>query len=218
MLLEWYRVGWSMDALIDEVGAVFNHVLLAAGRSARRLERLRYQDAFRAYFEIDPLDADLALLIDCSLRQGLAAETARQLTRDGLLDFLIGVALGPTLGTGSWVALTHYPASQAALAELDRHDPRVALRFELYGDGIELANGFQELACPHQQRERFNADNALRSARGLPERALDEYLLGALDFGLPAAAGVAVGFDRLMMVASGAEHIGDVMTFTTEHA
>ena len=95
---------------------------------------------------------------------------------------------------------------------------RVALRFEFYGDGIELANGFQELGHAGQQRERFIADNAERLHRGLPTRSLDEHLLAALEHGLPPSAGVAVGFDRLLMVASGAEHIRDVMTFTTEHA
>ena len=128
------------------------------------------------------------------------------------------MALGPTLGQERWVALTHYPASQAALAELDPQDSRVALRFEIYGDGIELANGFQELGDAVQQRERFIADNAERLHRRLPTRSLDEHLLAALDHGLPPSAGVAVGFDRLLMVASGAEHIRDVMTFTTEHA
>ena len=148
----------------------------------------------------------------------LDADAAASLSRDGLLDFLIGVALGPTLGQDRWVALTHYPASQAALAELDPQDPRVALRFEFYGNGIELANGFQELGHAGQQRERFIADNAARLERGLPTRALDEYLLTALEHGLPPCSGVAVGFDRLLMVASDAQHIRDVMTFTTEHA
>ena len=218
MLLEWYRVGWTMDALIDEVAQLFNSALRAAGRAERPLERLRYQEAFQKYFGIDPLTAETRQLIDCSVANGLSPDTAITLSRDGLLDFLIGVALGPTLGKERWVALTHYPASQAALAELDPQDSRVALRFEFYGDGIELANGFQELGDASQQRERFIADNAERLYRRLPTRSLDEHLLAALDHGLPPSAGVAVGFDRLLMVASGARHIRDVMTFTTEHA
>lgn len=218
MLLEWYRVGWTMDALIDEVAQLFNATLRAAGRAERPLERLRYQEAFEKHFGIDPLTAETRQLIECSVANGLSPDTATALSRDGLLDFLIGVALGPTLGQERWVALTHYPASQAALAELDPQDSRVALRFEIYGDGIELANGFQELGDAGQQRERFIADNAERLHRRLPTRSLDEHLLAALDHGLPPSAGVAVGFDRLLMVASGAEHIRDVMTFTTEHA
>ena len=182
------------------------------------LNKVDYQEAFQKHFGIDPLTAETRQLIECSVANGLSPDTATTLSRDGLLDFLIGVALGPTLGQERWVALTHYPASQAALAELDPQDSRVALRFEFYGDGIELANGFQELGDAVQQRERFIADNAERLHRRLPTRSLDEHLLAALDHGLPPSAGVAVGFDRLLMVASGAEHIRDVMTFTTEHA
>jgi lysyl-tRNA synthetase class 2 len=218
MLLEWYRVDWTMDALIDEVSELFNAVAVAAGRSERALQRIRYRDAFHAHFGLDPIATPTETLSQCSVNHGLDVDTAASLSRDGLLDFLIGVALGPTLGKDRWVALTHYPASQAALAELDPQDPRVALRFEFYGDGIELANGFQELGHADQQRERFIADNAERLERGLPTRTLDEYLLAALEHGLPPSAGVAVGFDRLMMVATGAAHIRDVMTFTTEHA
>jgi lysyl-tRNA synthetase class 2 len=218
MLLEWYRVGWTMDVLIDEVAELFNAVAVAAGRSERALQRIRYRDAFHAHFGFDPIATPTEKLLQCSINNGLDVDTAASLSRDGLLDFLIGVALGPTLGKDQWVALTHYPASQAALAELDPQDPRVALRFEFYGNGIELANGFQELGHADQQRERFIADNAERRERGLPNRMLDEYLLAALEHGLPPSAGVAVGFDRLMMVATGAAHIRDVMTFTTEHA
>jgi lysyl-tRNA synthetase class 2 len=218
MLLEWYRVGWTMDALIDEVAGLFNAVAVAAGRSARALQRIRYQEAFHTHFGFDPIATPTHKLSQCSINNGLDADAAASLSRDGLLDFLIGVALGPTLGQDRWVALTHYPASQAALAELDPQDPRVALRFEFYGNGIELANGFQELGHAGQQRERFIADNAARLERGLPTRALDEYLLTALEHGLPPCSGVAVGFDRLLMVASDAQHIRDVMTFTTEHA
>jgi len=218
MLLEWYRLGWTMDALIDEVAELFNAIVVAAGRSARPLQRIRYQDAFQAHFGVDPIEAPTRQLWQYSIDNGLDADAAGSLSRDGLLDFLIGVALGPTLGQDRWVALTHYPASQAALAAIDPDDARVALRFEFYGNGIELANGFQELACAAQQRNRFVADNAERAERGLPTRTLDEHLLTALEHGLPACAGVAVGFDRLMMIATGAEHIRDVMTFTTEHA
>lgn len=218
MLLEWYRVGWSMDELIDEVATLFNTVLETHGRAPRPLKRLRYQEAFQSHFNVDPLTADHSELLSCARQHGLAADPASTIPRDSLLDFLIGVALGPTLGQNEWLALTHYPASQAALAEIDPTDPRVALRFEIYGGGIELANGFQELASAEQQRARFIADNGERAARGLPTRELDDRLLAALEHGLPAAAGVAAGFDRLMMVASGAAHIRDVLSFTTEQA
>ena len=97
-----------------------------------------------------------------------------------------------------------YPASQAALARLDAEDPRVALRFELYHRGVELANGYHELANGAEQRLRFAADQQARAARGLPTFALDPNLLAALDAGLPDCAGVALGFDRVLMLAAGA--------------
>jgi lysyl-tRNA synthetase class 2 len=179
---------------------------------------LRYQQAFIDALGIDPLVAAHDTLATLAVAQGLAAATAKSLERDGLLDFLISTVIGPTLGRTEWLALTHYPASQAALARLDDADPRVALRFEIYAEGIELANGFEELASAAEQRARFEADNRLRELRGLPRIDLDERLLAALESGLPACAGVALGFDRAVMLASGAASIDEVIAFPTEIA
>ena len=227
-LLEWYRCGWSMAQLIDEVAALLDALCLRAGAARRPLVVRRYADAFREMFGVDPLtasDAALgALARDAGLENGTAGhsgmtEPARTTpTRDDLLDFLVGAKLGPTLGRGEWLALTHWPASQAALARLDTDDPRTALRFEVYADGIELANGFEELADPREQTARFAADNAARRRRGLPQHAPDERLLAALAAGLPPCSGVAVGFDRAVMVATGARSIDEVIAFTTEQA
>jgi len=227
-LLEWYRCGWSMAQLIEEVAALFDALCVRAGAAPRPLVVRRYADAFRDLFGIDPLtasDAALAALArDAGLEDGTAdmagdpGDGADAPTRDDLLDFLVGAKLGPTLGRGEWLALTHWPASQAALARLDTDDPRTALRFEVYADGIELANGFEELADPREQAARFAADNAARRARGLPEHAVDGRLLAALAAGLPPCSGVAVGFDRTVMVATGARSIDEVIAFTTEQA
>lgn len=217
-LLEWYRGGFSMTALIKETAALLDALLTRAGQTPRPLRELRYQQAFRDILGIDPLSTTPDALEALALEHGLTATTAKTLDRDGLLDFLVGAVIGPTLGRGEWLALTHYPASQAALARLDDADPRVALRFEIYADGIELANGFEELASAAEQRARFEADNHLRERRGLPRIAMDERLLAALEAGLPACAGVALGFDRAVMVASGAAHIDEVIAFPTEIA
>ena len=111
-----------------------------------------------------------------------------------------------------------YPASQAALARLDPADSRVALRFELYLRGVELANGFEELTDAAEQRARFLDNQRARAARGLTVPAIDEYLLAALGFGLPPCAGVALGIDRVLMIACGARRIDEVLTFSSEHA
>jgi lysyl-tRNA synthetase class 2 len=149
---------------------------------------------------------------------GLDAPTRAAATRDDLLDLLVALRVGPALGHGRLCAVTHYPASQAALARLDPADPRLALRFELYGDGIELANGFEELADAREQAARFAADNAARRARGLEPQPADSRLLAALESGLPACSGVAVGFDRVAMLATGARTIDEVLTFPLERA
>jgi len=217
-LLEWYRRDFSMGALIKETAALLDALLARAGHPPRRLRELRYPQAFREALGIDPLGAAQRTLEAVAIERGLEATTAQSLERDGLLDFLVGAVIGPTLGQGEWLALTHYPASQAALARLDDEDPRMALRFEIYADGIELANGFEELASAAEQRSRFETDNRLRAQRGLPRVALDERLLAALGAGLPACAGVALGFDRAVMLACCAAHIDEVIAFPTERA
>jgi lysyl-tRNA synthetase class 2 len=217
-LLEWYRIGFDFGRLIDEVAELLDTLARCMGKAGRTLRRLTYREAFARELEIDPLGATEVELERLAIRHGLAAASVVELGRDGLLDFLMGAVIGPRLGRGEWLALTHYPASQAALAQLDPEDPRVALRFEIYADGIELANGFQELAAAGEQGARFAADNAVRAAQHLPEMVIDEHLLAALDAGLPPCSGVALGFDRAVMVVTGADHIDEVIAFPVEIA
>lgn len=217
-LLEWYRRGLAYNELIAEVAELLNTLANAAGRHHRPLRKTRYREAFEQALAIDPLTISWSALVTLAIEHGLDRETAAHLSRDELLDFLMAVVIGPALGKNEWLAVTHYPASQAALARLDPVDARVALRFEIYADGIELANGFEELADAAEQRARFSADNLERAARGLPVIAIDEHLLAALEAGLPHCSGVAVGFDRAVMVASGAEQIDDIIAFPIEIA
>ncbi len=217
-ILEWYRCGSSLNALITEVAALLDTLAKTAGHRSRSLRKMSYLEIFDRALAIDPLNISLTTLIALAIDQGLDREAAARLGRDALLDFLMGVLIGPTLGKDEWLAVTHYPASQAALARLDPVDPRLTLRFEMYADGIELANGFEELVDPAEQRARFVADNRERAARGLPVIAIDEHLLAALAAGLPHCSGVAVGFDRAVMVASGAQRIDDIIAFPIESA
>ena len=217
-MLEWYRVGFDMARLIEEVAALLNALVARVDGTARPLRRVSYREVFQTSLQLDPLEASTETLLKTAVAHGLTGHGVHELGRDELLDFLMGTVIGPTLGQGEWLALTHYPASQAALARLDPADPRVALRFEMYAEGIELANGFQELADAKEQRTRFMADNAARRAQGLPQMPIDEPLLAALEAGLPACSGVALGFDRAVMIAVGAKRIDEVMSFTIEHA
>lgn len=217
-LLEWYRLGFSLDALMAETAELARELLASSGGMPRNIETLSYRDAFLSRLSIDPCTADLESLSGCARDHGLAEGSVATATRDELLDFLVATQVGPKLGRGSLCCLHHYPASQASLAQLDAKDPATALRFELYADGVELANGYVELGDSAEQRRRFEADRQERRRRGLDAHAGDERLLGALDAGLPACAGVAMGFDRVVMLALGEKRIDAVMSFTAEGA
>ena len=217
-MLEWYRVGFDMPALIDEVAELVQALLEVSCAPARAPQRLTYREAFLEHVGVDPLAADRPALEAAAAPAAVSEATLRSLNRDELLDLLMAVRVGPQLGRGTLTFVTHYPASQAALARLDPADPRVAHRFELYADGVELANGFHELADSAEQRRRFEADQRERQRRGLVAPALDERLLAALSRGLPDCAGVALGFDRVAMLATGAAHIDEILSFPYDRA
>ncbi|HEU5137365.1 MAG TPA: EF-P lysine aminoacylase EpmA [Steroidobacteraceae bacterium] len=213
-MLEWYRLGFSLEQLMREVAELTHHLLGAQ----LPVELVSYRDAVRRHAGFDPLDADLGELQRAAQALGLDAAHAAKAGRDELLDLIVGAQVGPALGAHGLTFMHRYPASQAALARLDSDDPRVALRFELYHRGMELANGYHELASGAEQRMRFATDQKMRASRGLPTFALDPHLLAALDAGLPDCAGVALGFDRVLMLAMNAASIDEVLAFPTERA
>lgn len=213
-LVEWYRRGATLASLMREVADLVERL---CGRNFE-VEYLAYRTAFARETGFDALDAPLATLAHAASELGLGASEVAASSRDELLELIMGARVGPRLGAGKLTFIHGYPATQAALARLDPADPRVALRFELYADGIELANGFDELADAAEQRARFEADLRERARRGLPQGPIDERLLAALAAGLPACAGVAVGFDRVLMIAAGATRIDSVLPFTLERA
>jgi len=207
-LIEWYRVGWDHRALMDEVEQLCRCVLGEA--IIGRPERLTYGQVFERHAGIDPFDASAAQLAGCLQAAGITVPVGAHRDRDALLDLVMAARVGPELGREGLVFVCDYPASQAALA---RVDGRVAARFEAYLHGLELANGFHELGDPAEQRRRFEQDLRTRADRGLPTVPMDGRLLAALQDGLPDCAGVAVGFDRLVMLATGAAHIDEVIAF-----
>lgn len=213
-LIEWYRSGFSLDALMSEVEALVRD-LLGRPRASLASERVSYREAFLSALALDPFTAPVAQIAQHARRVGFGGETT---DRDELLELLMGTVVGPRLGEGRLTFVYGYPASQAALARLDPEDPRAAQRFELYCEGIELANGFHELASAREQRERFEHDVAERRRRGLAETAIDRHLLAALEAGLPDCCGVALGFDRTLMLAAGADRIEAVLPFPIERA
>jgi lysyl-tRNA synthetase class 2 len=213
-LIEWYRLGLSLDALMSEVEALVRE-LLGRPRAHPAAERVSYREVFLHALALDPFTAPLAQLAEHARRAGFEGAAT---DRDELLELLMGTVVGPQLGQGGLTFVHTYPASQAALARLDPGDPRAAQRFELYCNGIELANGFHELASAREQRERFEHDIAARRRLGLPVATLDERLLAALEAGLPDCCGVALGFDRTLMLAAAAERIDAILPFPIERA
>jgi lysyl-tRNA synthetase class 2 len=223
-LIEWYRIGYSLGQLMDEVEALVRALL---GRLAPHAsERLSYRDAFLRELGLDPLTASEDALAQAAQPLGFRGAAAGPdrggvhvgTSRDEWLELLMGGIVGPRLGQQALTFVHGYPATQAALARLDPADARVAERFELYCAGIELANGFHELAAPAEQRARFAHDNDRRQQLGLPVLPPDERLLAALAAGLPDCTGVALGFDRVAMLALGATHIDEVLPFPTTRA
>lgn len=217
-LLEWYRVGCDHHELMDEVEALVT-ALLQAECMVPPARRWSYGAAFRELAGIDPLADDTGALHDAAARAGL--EPVAGLAgddRDAWLDRLLTGVVAPAFPADRPTFLYDWPESQAALARIDDDDPRVAHRFELYWGPLELANGFHELGIAAEQRARFEADNARRRTGGLAVRPIDERLLAALEAGLPDCAGVALGFDRLVMIAAGAGSIDEVLAFPIERA
>jgi elongation factor P--(R)-beta-lysine ligase len=217
-LLEWYRVGFDADRLMDEVTELVT-ALLAGRLTLEEPERLSYRAIFQRYLALDPHRATVAELAAGAARHGMPIPPGMPADEiDPWLDLLLTHWIEPRLGQRRLTFIHDYPASQAALARLRPGDPPVGERFELYLNGLELANGFHELGDADEQRRRFEAENAARRARGLPVMPLDESLLDALAAGLPDCAGVALGFDRLVMLAAGKDAIQEVMAFPLERA
>ncbi|UCE88726.1 MAG: EF-P lysine aminoacylase GenX [Pseudomonadota bacterium] len=216
-MVEWYRPGLDHQQLMEEVAALLG-ALLAGYVECAAPQCVSYQEIFRRHAGVDPLAAGVSELRAAAQHHGVdavAGLTAED--RDGWLDLLLTQVIEPCLPAGP-LFVYDYPASQAALARLNSQDERVAERFELYFNGLELANGFNELCDPAQQRSRFARDQQRRRAAGLAAVPIDEHLLDALEHGLPAGAGVAVGFDRVVMLAAGASHINQVLAFPDERA
>jgi lysyl-tRNA synthetase class 2 len=216
-MVEWYRVG---DGYVDGMQLLgeLAETILERGPA----ERISYREAFQQHAGVDSHTAKVDALEQVAKQRGVAIPDglARD-DRDAWLNLLLAECVEPHLGRERPAILYDYPASQAALARVRDHDsenPPVAERFELYVRGIELANGYHELLDPATLRERNVKVNLQRAADGkytLPE---ESRLLSAMQHGLPSCTGVALGFDRLVMIAAGANSIDEVMPFPSERA
>ena len=213
-MIEWYRLGFGLQDIIDDTTKLIEAALTADALSEKP-DQYDYRDIFLQSADIDPLTATVEELADAAgadsdLRKSVGDE------RDDWLDLILATRIAPSFDNHRLTVLRHYPASQAALARLCPDDQRVADRFEVFFGSLELANGYVELADAEEQLQRMHADNANRRRRNRAVRPHDRSLLAALEAGLPASAGVAMGFERLQMIHDGTDDIRDVVTFSFE--
>ncbi|WP_312837119.1 elongation factor P--(R)-beta-lysine ligase [Pantoea sp.] len=210
-MLEWYRPHYDMYRLMNEVDDLIQQVL-----ECDSAESLSYQQAFIRHLDLDPLSADKTQLREAAAKLGAGELAEAEEDRDTLLQLLFMLGVEPKIGQEKPAFVYHFPASQAALAEISTEDHRVAERFEVYYKGIELANGFRELTDSREQRQRFEQDNRRRAVRGLPQHPVDTNLLDALAHGMPDCSGVALGVDRLIMLALKAQSLSEVIAFPVD--
>jgi lysyl-tRNA synthetase class 2 len=206
-MLEWYRPGFDHHALMDEMDLLLQTILKTPAA-----ERVTYSELFQQYLAIDPHTADIHTLKNCAEKNNI--QFVGELTEcNDWLHLLLTHCIEPHMGKEKPLFLYDFPVSQAALAKI-RHDeiPPVASRFEVYFKGIELANGFHELQNAKEQRKRFENDLKMRNSK-IP---IDEFFLAALENGLPDCAGVALGVDRLVMLATQSEMLKEVISFDFE--
>lgn len=208
-MLEWYQPGYDHHDLMDEVSAL----LVCLGLTPA--QQNTYENAFREYLDINPHKASISELQTLASNLGLNGESSE---RSILLEFIFSHSVSPNLGQKIPLLLYNYPVCQAALARISVDELPIAERFELFINGMEIANGFHELTDANEQRRRFELENQLRHQRGSAEVAVDEQFLSALEAGLPDCAGVAIGLDRLLMVLSDKQQISEVMTFPLRDA
>lgn len=213
-MLEWYRLGFDHFKLMNEVGELLELVL-----GCKSVEKISYQALFIRELSLDPLSASKEELLETiASHQMISDWLIEESNIDTLMQFIMSEILEPRIGQSVPCFVYDFPASQASLANISTSDSRVAERFECYFKGIELANGFHELTNAQEQLARFEADNSQRDVLGKKLRPIDKRFIDCLINGLPACAGVALGIDRLMMLALDAEHIDQVLTFPIERA
>ena len=215
-MLEWYRPNFDLKQLMHETADLLEVCLQSRYESVRPVV-LSYKHAFQDRLDINPLQASLQQLKDTAQRVGLTLDLGND--RLGYIDLLFSHFVEPSLGFDTPVFLTDFPPEMAALAKVkaDEDGEQVAARFEVYIDGLELANAYDELLEAEILQARFEADNAERSQRGLAVMPIDQHLLAAIS-NMPACSGIALGLDRLLMIATKQVRIDEVIAFPADIA
>ena len=214
-LLEWYRINFTYNDLIQEVIEFIECIFLKFKLRKPRTEILTYHACFRRYLNLDLSIVESDGLINLCTKQGYMGST---LSRQEACDFLFASVIEAQFDPQSLTFVTHYPATQAALAQINPEDDLTCLRFEVFYNGQELGNGYQELTDSAELKTRFQEDNSLRKSLNLPQVEIDEHLLAAMNSGLPKCSGIAMGVDRLLMTLIDAQSIDSVISFDAQNS
>ncbi len=206
-LLEWYRLGFDYQQLIRDVESLFFSLFDAFNVSYESSQTLTFFQSFQNVLAINIEEITLQELNQICIANDYSGSV---LSKDEALDYLFACQIQPQLAKDSLTFITHYPASQAALSQIDLDNPQYSLRFEVFYQGQELGNGYQELTDAKELLHRFEKDNSKRGANAI---RIDENLIHAMNVGMPACSGIAVGVDRLLMVLLGIEDISGVLSF-----
>jgi lysyl-tRNA synthetase class 2 len=216
-MLEWYRVGFTLPQLMDEIAELIEG--LFSSQSLQETQRISYQDVFVSFTGLDPLVFSYqdycAFAKECELSE--AIDICGQ-DHALWLDFIFSHKVQPHLGENALCMVYGYPACQSSLAKINKDNAQIAERVELFINGIELGNGYYELTDAEEQSRRFDKELAIRHSHKQPAAAIDQRLISALQSGLPECSGMAIGLDRLLMLLSGSAVIDDVLSFSIHSA
>lgn len=207
-MLEWYQPGFDHHDLMNEVDQLLQTVL-----GCNAAEKISYANLFLQHLNVNPQLASAEQLAQVATQHQIQINNTENFSKVTWLEILFTHVIEPKLGFDQPAFIYDFPVEMAALAKIRNAQPPVAKRFEVYVKGTELANGFHELTDAKLQRQRFEADNQKRQALGLEPMPIDEFFLGALEKGLPDCAGVALGIDRLVMLALKQQNITEVISF-----
>ena len=215
-LIEWYQPGMDYRALMQQLDELIR-LLLKDKLSLSETVSFTYQQAFETFAGFNPFSASVQQLQTVLSKNNIQLHQ-QTLTHDAYLDLIMSYIVQPNLPIAKPVFIYDYPATQAALANIRQGAVDVAERFELFINGLELANGYQELLDATEQLQRFENENKQRLAAGQQPVSVDMHLIEALRHGMPMVSGVALGFERLLMLATGKDNIQDVIAFTIDKA
>jgi len=212
-ILEWYRLNFTLQDLMDEVVELLTD-LLSPYVALKAVQSVSYQQIFKQKTGLDPLFFNLQAYQHYAAEQGVAEAVSICAENHTMwLDFIFSHKVQPGLGQDAICLVHSYPAIQSSLARINKTNPDVSERFEVFVKGVELGNGFFELADALEQEERFDKEIEYRRVNGLPAVEKDDFFLAALQSGLPECSGVAIGLDRVLMIVTGCQAIDEVLAF-----